>query len=386
MSKPRSIFEDVSAQPAAARPAPAGPAPGEADRRRRANRRAISIWLMLLAALVAAMVLVGGLTRLTESGLSITEWKPVTGALPPMSEAAWQAEFEKYQTIPQYHAINRDMDLAGFKTIYWWEWGHRQLGRLVGLVWAVGFLWFLLRRKIPGGWTWRLVLPGALGGVQGAIGWWMVSSGLEGQMVSVASYRLATHLGLAFAILGLLAHYAWEVRRSGADLLQARRRRMPGPMRFAGVVAALVFVQIILGALVAGIDAGRGYIDWPLMGGEFLPSESFDYEPLWTNFFENPALVQFIHRMWGYLTLLVGLAFWWRMRRAPHAGLRRRADWVAVMMFGQVVLGVVTVIHAAPLSWSILHQAGAIALWLLVLRARFEAGWPAEERIARGKV
>ena len=385
MSRPRSIFEDVSGQPAAAQPATPKSAPGEAERRRRANRRHIAVWLQILAALVAAMILVGGLTRLTESGLSITEWKPVTGAIPPMSEAAWQAEFEKYQTIHQFQAINRDMDLAGFKTIYWWEWGHRQLGRLVGLVWAVGFVWFLARRKIPSGWTWRLVLPGALGGVQGAIGWWMVASGLEGQMVSVASYRLATHLGLAFAILGILAHYSWEISRSGAELLQARRRRMSGPMSFGSVVCLAGFVQLLLGALVAGRDAGRGYIDWPLMGGEFLPSESFDYEPLWTNFFENPALVQFIHRMWGYGLLLLGAVYWWRMRGAAHAGLKRRADWVLAMMFGQVVLGIVTVIHAAPLSWSILHQAGAVALWLLALRARFEAGWPAEEKIARGR-
>ncbi|MGM0585528.1 MAG: COX15/CtaA family protein, partial [Pseudomonadota bacterium] len=268
--------------------------------------------------------------------------------------------------------------------IYWWEWGHRQMGRLIGLVWAAGFVWFLARRAIPPGWTWRLVLPGLLGGAQGAIGWWMVSSGLSGTMVDVASYRLATHLGLAFAILGLLLHMAWELKRDGADLLQARRRRLAGAMRFANVMAVLVFAQIVVGALVAGIDAGRGYIDWPLMGGEVFPSESFAYAPLWTNFFENPALVQFNHRMLGYLVFLVGLVFWWRMRGQGHAGLRGWANWVTVMLFGQMVLGIVTVINAAPLHWAILHQAGAIALWGLVLRARFEAGWPREERIARG--
>ena len=382
MSKPRSIFEDVSGQPAA--PAAKAPRPGAADAKRRAARRAIAIWLTILAVLVAAMVLVGGLTRLTDSGLSITEWKPITGALPPLSQAHWQEEFEKYQQIPEFQIINKDMTLSEFEFIYWWEWGHRQLGRLVGLIWALGFLWFLARRAIPAGWTVKLLIPGLLGGLQGAIGWWMVSSGLTGTMVDVASYRLATHLGLAFAILGLLGHLVWEVRLSGADLLQARRRRLPGAMRFASILAAVAFVQILLGALVAGIDAGRGYIDWPLMGGEFLPSESFDYVPLWTNFFENPALVQFIHRMWGYLLFVMGVVFWWRMRGVGHMGMRRRADWVMVMLFGQVVLGVITVMHASPLHLAIVHQAGAIVLWLLILRARFEAGWPAEERIARG--
>jgi cytochrome c oxidase assembly protein subunit 15 len=383
MSRPRAIFEDVSDRKEEARPA--APKPGEAEARRRGARRAIAAWLFVLAGLVAVMVLVGGLTRLTDSGLSITEWRPVTGALPPMSAEAWQEEFDKYRAIPEYQLLNKGMSLEEFKFIYWWEWGHRQLGRLIGLVWAVGFVWFLVRRRIPPGWTGRLLIPGALGGVQGFIGWWMVSSGLEGTMVDVASYRLATHLGLAFVILALLLHFAWELRRDASDLLQARRRRFGGAMTFASVMLGLTFVQIILGALVAGIDAGRGYIDWPLMGGEFLPSESFDYAPLWSNFFENPALVQFNHRMAGYLLFAVGVVFWWRLRRQGHAGLRNWANWVLVMLFGQIVLGVVTVINAAPLHWAILHQAGALALWGLVLRARFEAGWPREERIARGR-
>ncbi|MEC9434140.1 MAG: heme A synthase [Pseudomonadota bacterium] len=384
MSKPRSIFEDVSADGPAAARAPA-PKPGEADARRRASRRAISVWLFVLAAMVAAMVFVGGLTRLTDSGLSITEWKPITGAIPPLTAGDWQAEFDLYRASPEYALVNAGMSLSEFQFIYWWEWGHRQLGRLVGLVWAAGFFWFLARRMIPAGWTWRLALPGALGGLQGAIGWWMVASGLEGTMTDVASYRLATHLGLAVAIFGLLLHLGWTVRLSGTELLQARRRRMEGPMRFASVLAAAVFAQILLGALVAGIDAGRGYIDWPLMGGEFLPSESFGYVPLWTNFFENPALVQFNHRMLGYAVFVLGAVFWWRMRKAPHAGLRRRADWVMGMLLAQMVLGVATVMHAAPLGLSLIHQVGALTLFGLALRARHEAGWPAEERIARGR-
>ncbi len=384
MPKPRAIFEDVSGEPHA--PAPRAPKPGEAEARRRSDRRAISVWLLILAALVTAMVLVGGLTRLTDSGLSITEWKPVTGAIPPMSEARWQEEFGLYQATPEFQRINHQMSLSEFKEIYWWEWGHRQLGRLIGLAWALGFFWFLLRRRIPRGWTGRLLIPGLLGAMQGAIGWWMVSSGLVNDRVDVASYRLATHLGLAFAILGVLLHLAWEVRLDGPAQIQARRRRLPGAMRSATWLAALVFLQIVLGALVAGIDAGTYYIDWPLMAGDFLPPESFDYVPLWTNAFENPALVQFNHRILAYILLAAGVVWWLRQRRLPHAGLRRRGNLVMGMLVLQALIGIATVMHAAPLRIAILHQAGAILLWGLVLRARFEAGWPTEERIARGKL
>ncbi len=384
MPKPRSIFEDVSGQDVAA--APRGPSPGEAEARRRSDRRAISIWLFALAALVVVMVLVGGLTRLTDSGLSITEWKPVTGAVPPMSEAAWQEEFALYQATPEFQRINHQMTLSEFKEIYWWEWAHRQLGRLIGLVWALGFFWFLLRRRIPRGWTVRLLVPGLLGAMQGAIGWWMVASGLVNGRVDVASYRLATHLGLAFAIIGVLLHLAWEVRLDGPAQIQARRRRLPGAMTASTWLAALVFLQLILGALVAGIDAGTYYIDWPLMAGDFLPPESFDYVPLWTNAFENPALVQFNHRILAYILIVAGAVWWLRQRRLPHAGLRRRAHHVLAMLFVQVLIGIATVMNAAPLHWAILHQAGAILLWTLVLRARFEAGWPIEERIARGRL
>lgn len=381
MSKPRAIFEETS--PGA--PRPSAPAPGAADARRRASRRMIAVWLLVMAAMVAGMVLVGGLTRLTDSGLSITEWKPVTGALPPMSEAAWQAEFDKYQTIPEYQLQNHGMALAEFKTIYWWEWGHRQLGRAVGLVWALGFAFFALTSRIPAGWTGRLIGVGALGGLQGAVGWWMVSSGLTGRMVDVASYRLATHLGLAFVILAVLLWFAWELRAGGAWLLAARRRRLGTLSPWATGLLALAGVQIVLGALVAGIDAGRGYTDWPMMGGEFLPSESFDYAPAWTNFFENPALVQFNHRMVGYLLALLGVLAFLRARRTGHAGARGWAMVMLAVMAVQVLLGVVTVLHAAPLHLALAHQAGAVALWAAVLRLRFEAQFPADEKIARGR-
>ena len=253
MATKRAIFEEVGAQ------APQAPQGGGIDGRGKGARRGIRAWLIAIFMLVVVMIAVGGLTRLTDSGLSITEWKPVTGALPPLSEADWASEFAKYQASPQFQLMNSQMDIAAFKGIYWWEWGHRQLGRVIGLVWALGFLGFWAAGKIPRGWTGRLFGIGVLIGVQGALGWWMVASGLQGAMISVASYRLATHLGMAFVILGLLAWYALLMGRSEADLFVARRARMGKLFRMSTGLMHFAFLQIVLGALVAGIDAGRAF-------------------------------------------------------------------------------------------------------------------------------
>ncbi len=330
------------------------------------------------------MIVVGGMTRLTDSGLSITEWRPVTGAVPPTDAAAWEAEFEKYRATPQFEILNRDMALAEFKAIYWWEWGHRQLGRVVGAVWALGLLWFWARQRIPPGWMPRLLAIGLLGGLQGAIGWWMVASGLTGAMTSVASYRLAVHLGLAFLILGLIAWYVLRLGRSEAELIQARRQRSEPLMRWGSVLVAIAFAQILLGALVAGIDAGRNYTDWPLMGGDFLPFTAFNLDPFWSNFLENPGLVQFNHRMLGYVLAVLGALAWLRSRRSALGDIRRAFDAMAAMLAVQIVLGIVTVLYAAPLQWAILHQLGAVALFVLTIRARFAALYPRPQRIARG--
>ncbi|SMX35224.1 heme A synthase [Actibacterium lipolyticum] len=377
MSSKRSIFEEV--EPGQAKPAVAQA--GIIDRANRGARGAIRIWLMVLFVMVAAMILVGGLTRLTDSGLSITEWKPVTGALPPMSADSWGAEFEKYQTIPEYQLQNAGMTLSEFKFIYWWEWGHRQLGRFVGVVWAIGFLFFLLSKRIPTGWTPRLLGIGALGGLQGAIGWWMVSSGLTGERLDVASYRLATHLGLAFVILGFIGWFILQLSRSEKDLLQARRGREAKLFSMSTGLLHFAFLQILLGALVAGIDAGRNFVDWPLMAGGFLPPDMFALSPWWRNFFEDAGLVQFMHRMAGYLLFIFGIVVWNRARKSGNFKTRRAFDWVAVMMFGQMVLGIVTVMHSAPLHIAIFHQLGAIILWVLILRGRFLAGYPAEQSV-----
>ena len=333
---------------------------------------------MILFALVVVMITVGGLTRLTDSGLSITEWAPITGAIPPLSEADWQAEFDRYKAIDEWRIQNQWMELSDFKVIYWWEWGHRQLGRVIGLVWALGLLWFALRRQIPTGWGGRLVFIGVLGGLQGAIGWWMVASGVtagEG-MVDVASYRLATHLGLAFVILGFIAWYIFLLGREERDLMQARRAKEAKQFSMATGLMHFAFLQILIGALVAGIDAGRSYTDWPLMGGNWFPSTAFTFEPMWRNFFESPGLVQFIHRCAGYLLLAFGVIVWLRGRKSAHPKTRFAFNAVMAALALQIVLGIVTVLYAAPWTIAILHQFLAVVLWVLILRARFLAAYP----------
>ena len=380
MTRKRTIFEEVG-QAESGKALPAG---GMIDRAPGA-RGAVRGWLMVLFALVVVMIAVGGLTRLTDSGLSSTEWRPVTGALPPMSEAAWAAEFDKYRQIPQYQLVNQGMSLAEFKVIYWWEWGHRQLGRLIGLVWALGFAWFWLRGRIPPGWTGRLLGLGALGGLQGAIGWWMVASGLREGMVAVASYRLAVHLGLAFVILGLIAWYVFLLGRRETDLMQARRAQ---ERRLVGLSTGLMhfaFLQILLGALVAGIDAGRTYTDWPLMHGVFFPPESFDLAPLWRNFFENPALVQFMHRMAGYLLLALAFVAWLRGRRSAHGATRMAFHLVMGLMLWQAVLGVLTVLYGAPWQLAIAHQFTAVLLWVAIIRARHLGRYPRARSLREGR-
>ena len=374
-TKPRSIFEDVGdVQKQVA-------SPGGIDARSKGARRAIRVWLGLIFAMVGIMILVGGLTRLTDSGLSITEWAPFSGALPPMTDLAWADAFERYQAIPEYQLQNKGMELSEFKGIFWWEWGHRQLGRVIGLVWALGFFGFLVARKIPTGWTRKLLLLGALGGLQGAIGWWMVSSGLEDGMLDVASYRLATHLGLAFIIFGFITWFILQLSRSEAALLQARRLTDAPLSRLGTWLVVLAFVQILLGALVAGIDAGRGFPDWPLMAGGFLPPQPFDLVPLWRNFFEDPGLVQFMHRMAGYVLFGFGIFVWARARKNGNARTRFAFTAMLAVMTVQVVLGIVTVIYSAPVEIAIVHQLGAVVLWVVILRARFLAGHPHPQSI-----
>jgi cytochrome c oxidase assembly protein subunit 15 len=381
MAEKRKLFEEVGAGQAKA-----AAVPGLIDGRKGA-RAGIRLWLVAIFLLLAAMIAVGGLTRLTDSGLSITEWRPVTGAIPPMSEADWAVEFEKYKASPEFLQQKSQMGLDEFKSIFWWEWGHRQLGRVIGLVWALGFFGFLAARAIPPGWTGRLLGLGALGGLQGAIGWWMVSSGLTGVMVDVASYRLATHLGLAFVILGLCAWYVFLLGRTETDLMQARRGAERKLVRLSTGLMHAAFLQVVLGALVAGIDAGQGFPTWPDMNGQFFPADAF-YVPggggVWHAFFENPGLVQFMHRMAGYLVLAFGVVVWLRGRQSAHAATRAAFHAVMAMLLAQIALGIVTVLMSAHLHIAITHQIGAVILWVLILRARHLSMYPVAGSIREG--
>lgn len=306
-------------------------------------------WLFIVAGLVALMVVIGGLTRLTNSGLSMVEWRPITGWLPPLSEAAWLAEFEKYKQFPEYQKINLGMDLDGFKEIYWFEYIHRLLGRLIGLAFALPLLWFWLRRRIPQGMHLHLLLMLALGGAQGAVGWFMVASGLVDHP-DVSHYRLTLHLGLAFAIF---AYLVW-----GA-LSMARGAAMQSPAGGGLVIGfvALVYLQILSGGLVAGMNAGLAHNTWPLMEGKFIPDGLGVMTPLWHNIFENALTVQFQHRMLAYAVLLFAVLIWFRYAGRVANGARHM---LLGMVLVQVGLGIATLLLHVPVLLGALHQLGAL--------------------------
>lgn len=311
-------------------------------------------------ALVVAMIALGGATRLTNSGLSITEWKPITGALPPLSHEQWLAEFEKYKQIPEFSAEHPDMDVSSFKFIYFWEWSHRQLGRLIGLAYGLPFLWFLFRRKLPSGQSWRFFTILILIGLQGAIGWWMVASGLVNDRVDVSQYRLATHLGLAFLILAML-YWTWRHQKEGWDM----RRQMPAGRRHTLFLTICVFIQIIFGAFVAGTHAGKTYNSWPLMDGRVVPEGYAMLSPFWKNFTENIAAIQFNHRTLAYIIAILGLSLIWRSRHLTH--IRKAAQWAGLLILVQIGLGIWTLLAVAPLSLSLAHQFLAILVFLAAL-------------------
>jgi heme a synthase len=334
--------------------------------------RAIRLWLYAVAALVFAMVLIGGATRLTESGLSITEWQPVTGVLPPTNNAQWLNEFQKYQAIPQYSQLNAGMSLADFKTIYWWEWVHRLIGRIIGLAFFVPFVWFLWRGWIPPRHRTGLWIILALGALQGAIGWWMVASGLADR-AEVSQYRLATHLVLACVIYVALV---WTgVRWQDERTLSIARTRKIHPRVWLGAVGilGLLLVQLYLGALVAGLRAGHAYNTWPLIDGSLVPQASrlLFKVPLWRNFFENPLTVQFDHRMLGYaIGLLALLQLASAAKLTKNGPVLTTAALLAAAVMLQVALGIWTLLSVAALPLALLHQATAmITLTLAVIHA-----------------
>lgn len=324
---------------------------------------AVKGWLIVVAALIALMVLVGGATRLTESGLSIVEWKPVTGTLPPLSEAQWEQAFEGYKAIPQYRELNAGMSLHEFKTIFWWEWSHRLLGRLIGAVYLLPFLFFLWRGAFGAELKKRLWVIFALGALQGAVGWWMVASGLT-QRTEVSQYRLATHLILALVIF---ASIVWTLRRMSARPQLA----VPGLLKFSGIaLLVLTFIQIYFGALVAGLRAGRVYNTWPEIDGAFIPTAArlWFEQPWWRNLFDNTLTVQFEHRMTAYALLILALL---------HAvdAVRSRADgsviggaWALVVaILLQAALGIFTLLQEVPIDLALAHQAVAIVVLTLAV-------------------
>jgi cytochrome c oxidase assembly protein subunit 15 len=319
--------------------------------------RPVAIWLFVVAVLVFAMVVVGGATRLTDSGLSITQWKPIMGAMPPMSEQAWQANFALYKQIPQYRLVNAGMTLEAYKGIFWWEWAHRLLGRLVGLVFALPFAFFLIRRMIPRRLIWRCVVLLALGGLQGLVGWWMVSSGLS-ERVSVAPERLMIHLGLALALFVMLIWTALDAW-AGAPRIEERTTWRGWALAFLGAV----FFQSLLGALVAGNDAGLVYNDWPLMNGALVPAE-YAGHGFWGTLAHSQGAVQLHHRLMAYAlfvaAIVIGVAAA-RTRRMPEEAKAAAYGLVGVV-FVQAGLGIWTLMAAVPLALGVLHQAGAAIL------------------------
>lgn len=335
------------------------------------TNRAVRWWLVSIAALIAIMVLVGGATRLTESGLSIVEWKPVTGVLPPLNQEQWARAFESYQKIPQYHELNAGMSLGEFKTIFWWEWSHRLLGRAIGVAYLLPFLWFMWRGALAPELRRRLWIIFGLGGLQGAVGWWMVASGLS-QRVEVSQYRLATHLVLALLIYAAIL---WTVRRL------SERRPLTSSLRLkitGATLLVLTFIQLYLGALVAGLRAGKIYNTWPEIDGGFVPAAErlFFETPWWRNLFDNSLTVQFEHRMVAYaLFVLAILHALDTIRSRAGPTVVNGALGLAAVITLQATLGILTLLNSAPIDLALTHQGVAIlVLTLAVLQA---------ERLAR---
>ncbi len=321
----------------------------------RTDRRNVAAWLLLCATMVFAMVVVGGVTRLTHSGLSIVEWQPLVGTLPPLSDAEWQTLFEKYQQTPEFKQVNFDMDLDGFKGIFWWEYFHRLLGRTIGLVFLLPFLWFLLRRRLDARLAWQLGGIFLLGALQGALGWYMVASGLVDNP-RVSHFRLTAHLGVALLIF---AAELWLALR----LLSAHAPASGRLGRPALWLAALVFVMALSGGFVAGLRAGYAYNTFPLMNGHWVPPEILMLEPWWQNFLYNFATVQFVHRSIGWLLILLVPWLWWRARREPLGAQARLAcNLLLATLALQVTLGIVTLVNGVPLIPAAAHQGGAVLL------------------------
>ncbi|MFO1207507.1 MAG: COX15/CtaA family protein [Burkholderiales bacterium] len=328
------------------------------------SRKQVAAWLFACCGLVFAMVVLGGVTRLTHSGLSITEWQPIVGTLPPLAEAAWQEAFAKYQQTPEFQQVNRHMTLAEFKPIFWMEWAHRLLGRLIGVAFFVPFLYFLLRRKLD--WTlgWQLAGIFVLGALQGAMGWYMVKSGLV-EDPRVSQFRLTAHLGIAFLIYGLMFWVGLGFVRPRAAIHDARLARL---RRFSSALVALIFLMVLTGGFVAGIRAGFAYNTFPLMNGHVVPPEVLLLEPWWLNFFSNMATVQFAHRLLAWVLAFLVPWFWLKSGQASLSVAARLASHALLAALAlQVTLGIATLLLVVPIGLAAAHQAGSMVLFSAAL-------------------
>jgi cytochrome c oxidase assembly protein subunit 15 len=349
--------------------------------------RAVGIWLLICCLLVVAILIVGGVTRLTHSGLSITEWQPIVGTLPPLSAAQWNEAFAKYQATPEYRLVNQGMSLAEFKSIFWWEYVHRLLGRAVGVAFALPLLWFAVRRMVPQRLAPALIAIFALGAMQGALGWYMVQSGLVDDP-RVSQLRLAAHLGLALLIFAAMFWLALSLLEPCADVqAEASALQTQGAAalrRLARVIVALVFVQAIAGGLVAGIRAGLAYNTFPLMNGQLVPPEILSLEPWYRNFIDNIATVQFDHRMIAWLLALLIPLFWFRAQRQRVSPRVARAAWLLLAaLLAQLALGIATLLLVVPVPLAAAHQAGAVLMFAAALNAAHALRLPGGVRAAR---
>lgn len=325
--------------------------------------RSVVYWLYCCALMVFAIIVIGGLTRLTRSGLSIVEWLPLVGILPPLSQSDWEASFASYRATPEFRLVNFGIDLEGFKRIFWLEYVHRLLGRLTGLVFLLPLLWFLWRGQVRGAIAWRLGAIFLLGALQGGMGWYMVKSGLVDDP-RVSQFRLTAHLGLAFVILAAQLWTALDLRARPAGP-EPTARRVSGLSRLSVLVAATIFLMVLSGGMVAGIRAGYAYNTFPLMNGQVVPAEILMLEPWYQNFFYNMATVQFVHRTIAWLLMLLVPLLWWRTRRLP--GVRRLRHVLLGVLAVQVVLGIATLLLGVPVPLAAAHQAGAVVLFSVSL-------------------
>lgn len=324
------------------------------------DRRAIGAWLFIMAFLVFIMVMVGGATRLTESGLSMVNWHPVTGVLPPLSDEAWQAELANYRASPEYQQINKGMSVDEFKQIYWWEWGHRLMGRILGLAFLIPLIWFWRREQIPSGYKPRLVGLFFLGGLQGLLGWYMVKSGLV-DVPEVSQYRLAAHLMTAMLLFAVLLWTALDMVRPVPSGSSKKLKRLTYGL------LGLFTLQVFMGAMVAGLKAGMIYNDWPTMGGTFMPSEVYEGTSLLMTFFEDHATVQFNHRIGAYIFAALALLVWVKAARLQLPAVRRAAHLMLLAVSLQIFMGIVTLLLIVPVSWGTAHQGGGVLLLATII-------------------